>query len=98
MLAGECEPIIVEAEQLAPLVVDVGGITSALLSALHLEIVEKPGAGLANVGLATRLEPSHNVWIVYEQAPAATLDWRRVVSRVSMAGVEGGLCNKNLRP
>ena len=51
VLAGEGEAAVAEAEQPALLVVDEGGITPALLSALHLEVVEEPGADLAKVGL-----------------------------------------------
>jgi hypothetical protein len=97
VLAGEGEAAVGPPEQVMLLVVDEGGISPSLRPAFHLEVVQRTGAVPAYVGLATPLEPSH-ARIVYERALATTLDWRRVVSRVSMADVEGGLCNKNLRP
>jgi hypothetical protein len=86
VLAGEGEAAVGPPEQVMLLVVDEGGISPSLRPAFHLEVVQRAGAVPAKVGLATPLEPSH-ARIVYERGPAATLDWRRVASRVSMAGV-----------
>jgi hypothetical protein len=86
VLAGEGEFSVGPPENVALLVVNERGIAPTLSSALHLEVVQRAGAVPAKVGLATPLEPSH-ARIVYERGPAATLDWRRVASRVSMAGV-----------
>jgi hypothetical protein len=73
VLAGESEAPISPPEQVPLLVVDEGGISSTLPPALRLEVVERAGADLSQVGLAALLEPSH-ARIVPDRAKASTGD------------------------
>src|SRR5215210_4955708 len=95
VLAGEGQPTVGPPEQVLLLIVHEGGISPALPPALHLEIVESAGSAPAQLGLPAVLKPSHPR-IVPAREKASTEDWRLAASHVSMVGVEGGLCNKNL--
>jgi hypothetical protein len=68
VLTGEGKAAVGEAEEVLLLVVDEGGIAPALLSALHLEVVEEPGVPLPLLGLGEFPEPSH-VRIVCDVRP-----------------------------
>src|SRR4051812_45142422 len=89
MLAGEGKAAVRPPEETLLLIVHEGGISPALLSALHLEVVKEPGVPLPLLGIGESSEPSHTR-IVRDRGPASTGIWRLFVHRASMSPVHVG--------
>jgi hypothetical protein len=89
VLAGEGEASVREAEEVFLLVVDEGGISPALLTALHLEVVEEPGVPLSLLGLGAFPEPSHAP-IVRGSGTASIGDWRLVLPCINLPPIRVG--------